>query len=253
MELQKTPSMEKWGRLSVSMAVAAAVVSAVWADTMSGTAEDVIPVDVRQGPVRAVGSVDVGYSPVWGGVTNAGAYVRLQKVVNGVTNTVATFDAEAASICSYTPDGGDGNFVRLIHRVFSSGGEEIGEPLVRDVVFGFSSVSEAGISADSRTNSLQLAVDERRSVALAYSTAWATNAAAVSIGAVRLSGQGGTPTATNVMFTASADAEGYAMMGCMGKGWWRLLCRSTDGKGGTLLEYLTAEFKMPGGIVIYFR
>lgn len=209
-----------------------------------------IAVDMRTDECRAVGQTAIGYSPKWGGVTNAGAYVVLSKVVGGVTNTVATLPANEESSYAYTPSAGDPNYLRFIHRVYSSGGVEIGEPLVSDIAFGYRSSEGLAFVADSRTNSLQLAVKERKPVALAYSTSWATNAAAVTISAVMLSGRGGTAVATNEMFSASADAEGATFMRTLDIGWWRLLCRSVDDGGGTLLEYQTEEFRMPGGMVI---
>ena len=219
----------------------------------TAASETAIAVDVRAPACRAVGQIDIGYSPKWGGVTNAGAYVVLSKVVGGTTNTVATFAADAESSYSYTPDPEDPRFVQFIHRVFTSGGEEIGEPLVGDVMFGYRSAAGGAFIADSRTNSLQLAVNERRPVSLAYSTAWGPNATAVTISSVKLTGQGGTAVATNTMFTAVADAEGDTIMRGAGRGWWRLLYRSTDGVGSTLLEYLTDEFKVPGGIIVNFK
>ena len=226
---------------------------AAFAEPVVATADEAIAVDVRADVCNAVGSADVGYSPSWGGVTNAGAYVVLQKVVKSVTNDVATFAADAESSYSYTPVDGDGRFVRFIHHVYSSSDVEIGEPLVRDVAFGYRSAEGAAFVADSRTNSLQLAVDSKTPVNLAYSTAWATNAASVVLRAVQLSGRGGTETATNDVFSAAADAEGDTLLRGAGRGWWRLLCQIKDEQDGTLLEYLTDEFKMPSGFVLSVR
>lgn len=223
---------------------------AAFAESVVATADEAIAVDVRADVCRAVGTADVGYSPSWGGVTNAGAYVVLQKVVGGETSTVATFAADAESSYSYTPSAGDGSFVRFIHRVYSSGGEEIGEPLERDVVFGYRSAEGSAFVADSRANSLQLAVKGRAPVNLAYSTAWADNAASVAISAIQLSGEGGVAMATNSVFTAEADAEGDTPLRGVGLGWWRLLCQLKDEQGDTLLEYLTDDFKMPGGFIL---
>ena len=228
-----------------------AVTQDVAAET--GTSETTIAVDVRANDCRAVGQADIGYSPKWGGVTNEGAYVVLQKVVAGVTNTVATFAADAESSYSYAPSNEDSNFVKFIHRVYSLGGVEIGEPLVSDIAFGYRSADGTVFMADSRTNSLQEVVSAHDPVNVAYSTAWAANAASVSIKAVELSDRGGTPVATNVMFSAVADAEGVAQMCGVGRGWWRLLCQVTDGSGDTLLEYLTDEFKMKGGFTLTVR
>ncbi len=226
---------------------------AAFAESVVATADETIAVDVREGVCSTIGTADVGYSPSWGGVTNAGAYVVLQKVVKSVTNDVATFAADAESSYSYTPAHGDGSFVRFIHRVYSSGGVEVGEPLVRDVAFGYRSSEGAAFVADSRANSLQLAVDGKTPVILSYSTAWATNAASVAIRAVQLSGQGGTETATNNVFSAAADAEGDTPLRGAGRGWWRLLCQIKDEQGDTLLEYLTDDFKMPGGFILIVR
>lgn len=211
-----------------------------------------IAVDMRTDECRAVGQTAIGYSPKWGGVTNAGAYVVLSKVVGGVTNTVATLPANEESSYAYTPSAGDPNYLRFIHRVYSSGGVEIGEPLVSDIAFGYRSSEGLAFVADSRTNSLQLAVKERKPVALAYSTAWATNAAAVSVFAVQLLGSGGVPMTTNAMFSAAADAEGMTSMRGVGMGWWRLVCQVKGESGDTLIEYLTDEFKAPGGLILSF-
>ena len=216
----------------------------------TGTSETTIAVDVRANDCRAAGQVDIGYSPKWGGVTNAGAYVVLSKVVGGVTNTVATFAADAESSYSYAPSSGDPSFVKFIHRVYSSGGVEIGELLVSDVAFGYRSAEGSAFAADSRTNSLQEVVSACAPVSLAYSTAWAANAASVSIKAVELSDRGGAPVATNDMFSAAADAEGVTPMRGVGRGWWRLLCEVSDGSGDVLLEYLTDEFRMKGGFMM---
>lgn len=222
-------------------------------DPVTASAEDTITVDVRTGECRAVGQAVIGYSPSWGGVTNAGAYVVLQKVVGGVTNTVGTFAADAEASYSYTPGSGDSSFVKFIHRVYSSSGVEIGEPLVSDVAFGVRSEEGSSFMADSRTNSLQEAVAAGDPANLAYSTAWAANAAAVSVKAVRLSGQGGAAVETNALFSAVADAEGETALRGVGRGWWRLICQLADGSGGVLLEYLTDEFKVKGGFTLTVR
>ena len=236
----------------VAKVMAMAVFSALADDGQGAQAwgSSAIAVDVRSDACRAVGQTDIGYSPKWGGVTNAGAYVVLQKVVNGATNTIATLAADAESAYQYTPSNGDGNFVRFVHRVYSSGGEEIGEPLVRDMVFGCRSAEGPAFVADSRTNSLQLAAANREPIDLTYSTAWAANAASVAISAIRLSGEGGAATATNSVFVAAADAEDVTPMRGIGMGWWRLLCQLKGEDGGTLLEYLTEEFMMPGGLLL---
>ena len=250
-KVTKTARIEGCKLAALLAVFAVAVAQNTAAET--GTSETTIAVDVRANDCRAVGQADIGYSPSWGGVTNAGAYVVLQKVVAGVTNTVATLAADAEDEYRYTFAEEASPFVRFIHRVYSSGGVEIGEPLVRDVAFGVRSGEGSAFMADSRANSLQEAVNADSPVNLTYSTAWATHAASVSVKAVQLSGTGGVPIATNVVFSAAADAEGLTAMRGVGRGWWRLLCEVSDGSGDTLLEYLTDEFKMKGGFTLTVR
>lgn len=232
--------------------------SAAYADSATATADATFAADTRSGTIRAISPCAVEYSPSWGGVTNEGAYVVIERVVhadmpNVATSVVATCEADAEGGCAYAVADGDERCVRLIHRVYSGGGTEIGEPLVRDVSFGYRSAQGTAFAADSRTNSLQEAVNAGADVNLAYSTDWAAGAAAVSIKAVKLSGKGGAPTATNAMFAAAADAEGATPMRGIGGGWWRILYQATDSSGDVLLEYLTAEFKRKGGFLMVFQ
>ena len=60
-------------------------------------------------------------------------------------------------------------------------------------------------------------------------------------------------TGTNDVFSAAADAEGDTPLRGAGRGWWRLLCQVKDEQGDTLLEYLTDDFKMPGGFILSIR
>ena len=235
----------------------ASMASAAYADSATATAAATFAADTRSGTIRAISPCAVEYSPSWSGVTDEGAYVVIEKVehagmFNAVTSTVITCAADAEGGCAYAVSDGDERCVRLVHRVYSSGGEEIGEPLVRDVAFGYQSAAGAAFAADSRTNSLQETVSARKGVNLAYSTAWAANTASVSIKAVRLSGRGGAPVATNALFSAAADAEGVTAMRGVGRGWWRLLFQSADDSDDVLLEYLTDEFKIPGGFIVGF-
>ena len=246
-----------WG-VAVCIIVGAMPILPACDESVTVEAESVISVDLRGGECHAVSPSVVGYSPKWSGVTNAGAYVVLEKVehvdtLTATTNTIATFAANAESEYALTVGDGDERCLRLVHRVYSADGEEIGEPLVRDVSFGYRSASGAPFFFDSRTNSLQEAVDSGNRMKLAYSTAWATNVAAVSILAVRISGEGGTPLATNAVFSADAEAKGETPMHGVMRGWWRLLFQVTDGSDNVLLEYLTDEFKMKGGFILSVR
>ena len=226
-----------------------------FAESVTTVASAPIEVDVRDGDCRMLSPEAVCYSPRWGGVTNAGAYVVLEKIENfggenPRTTTLLTAAADAESAYSLSVGEGDARYVRLVHRVYSSGGVEIGEPLVRDVVFGYNAAAGTGILADSRTNSLQLAVKSRGTPGLTYSTAWASDSAAVTISAIRLAGRDGAETGTNSVFSAAADAEGTTALPILDVGWWKLRCNVTDGSGASLLEYLTDQFRMPGGTVL---
>lgn len=248
----------------VALLLAAAVIAlsiapfAVCAgESASVTAEAAISVNTCEGELRAVSPKDIEYSPSWSGVNDAGSYVVIEKVehagmFNAATSTVTTCASDAEGAFSYST-GDSEPCVRFIHRVYDAGGTEIGTPLVRDVSFGVSSSPGEAAFVDSRTNSLQEAVAAGRVDNLAYSTAWATNAASVTISAVMLSGKGGTPVSTNSFFTAVADAEGRTSMRGIGTGFWRLLCSVEDGSGEPLLEYLTDEFEKKCGFFLIVR
>ena len=223
------------------------------ADSASGTSA-AVRLDSRTAR-QAVPPCNVWYSPDWAAATNVpGAYVVLKKTelagrTAETTSTLATGAADEGGAYSLSVAEGGERCVRLTHEVRAADGSVL-HTMTSDVSLGYQSATGTPFVADSRTNSLQLAASSRDPVNLAYSTAWAANAAAVSISAVRLSGEGGAATATNAMFSAAADAEGATPLRGVGKGWWRLLCRVADGSDGTLLEYLTDEFKMPGGLLL---
>lgn len=238
--------------LSACVLLSAAVV----AETATGTSSP-IRLDSRM-PRQSLSQCDIVYSSSWAAATNIpGAYVVLSKT-EMLGRSVETTDALLTG-----SEGGEGVYalsvedcgercVRLTHEVRASGGAVV-STLTSDIAFAYQSEGDTTFMADSRTNSLQEVVDAGAPVNLTYSTAWATNAATVSIKAVQLSGFGGVPVATNEMFSAAADAEGVAAMRGPGRGWWQLLCRITDGSGDTLLEYLTDEFGMKGGFTLTVR
>ena len=238
-----------------AMLLAAGVMSCLVAaaDSASGTSA-IVRLDSRE-TRQAMSPCDVQYSPAWAAATNVpGAYVVLKKTElvgrsAESTSTLATGAADASGAYSLSVAEGGERCVRLTHEVRAADGSVL-HTMTSDVSLGYQSAAGASFVADSRTNSLQLAASSHAPVNLSYSTAWATNAAAVSISAVRLSGEGGAATATNAMFSVAADAEGTTPLRGVGKGWWRLLCRVADGSDGTLLEYLTDEFKMPGGLLL---
>lgn len=252
--------MVKTTKGRIAAAICAAAVCAATqlpAETASATAALAIAVDTRDGEQRAVSPKDIEYSPAWGGVSADGAYVVIEKVehagmYNAVTSTVTTCAADAEGAYSYAVGNGE-PCVRLIHRVYSSGGTEIGTPLVRDVAFGVASSPGEASFADCRQESLREAVASKGTANLTYDTAWTANASAVTISAVKLTGESGSETTTNTMFTAAADAYGETPLRGLAPGWWRLLCR-IDGEGDdSLLEYSAGDFRIKGGFIISFH
>ena len=226
--------------------------------SVTASDDSTIAVDMRSGSCRALSPGMIAYAPGYSGVTNEGAYVVIEKVehadtASAATNILETFEADAEGEYSLSIADGGERRLRLIHRVYSAEGEEIGEPLVRDVAFGYKSTYGTAFVADTCATTLQALASARLPIKLAYSTMWATNASEVSISAVKLSGRNGTAVATNVFFSAEAEAEGVTSPFGAGGGWYRLLCRITDGSDTALVEYLTAEFEMPYSFVLSIR
>ena len=225
------------------------------ADVARGTA-DAIRLDSRS-PRQAVSPCGVCYSPSWASTAaGEGAYVVLYKTElagRSAERTATLMTGAGGEEGSYAISLGenDERCLRLTHEVRNSGGSVV-DTMACDVAFGFMSQS-SDCTVDSRTNSLPVAVRDRRQIDMAYSTAWATNAASVSISAVRLSGKGGEGVATNTVFSAVADAEGTTPLRALEGGWWRLLFSAADGSGDGLLEYITDEFRMPTGLFLSFR
>ncbi len=82
-----------------ALCIAVAVVSANAETTATATAAP-IAVNVDGGPIRTLAPCDVGYSPRWGGVADAGAHVAILKVehadtANAVTSVVANCAVDA--------------------------------------------------------------------------------------------------------------------------------------------------------------
>jgi len=224
------------------------------AETASATAELAIAVNTCDGEQRAVSPKGVEYSPAWCGDVAEGAYVVLEKVEhagthNAVTSVVTTCDADTEGAYSYSVGNGE-PCVRLIHRVYSSGGTEIGTPLVRDVAFGVPSSPGAAAFADCRPESIREIVAAKGTANLTYDTAWTANASAVTISAVKLTGESGSEITTNTIFTAAADAYGETPLRGLAPGWWRLLCRIDSEGDDSLLEYSAGDFRIKGGLII---
>ena len=241
-------------------ALAMAVVVSLPSFGSSVTASDdsTIEVDMRSGSCRMLSPGKIAYSPGYSGVTNEDAYVVIEKIehadsLDAVTNTLATFAAGAEGEFSLSVADGEERNIRLVHRVYSADGDEIGAPLVRDVAFGYKSAAGSAFAADTCATTLQSLASSRNPIKLAYSTLWATNASEIAISAIKLSGKDGTEIATNAVFSAEADTEGVTQPFGAGGGWYRLLCRIADGSGVTLVEYRTAEFEMPYSFVLSIR
>lgn len=226
--------------------------------SVSATATEKISVDSRAGSRRAVAPCKLWYDSAWCEEDAVNAYAVIEKVehagmFNATTQIVATLSADAYGSYAYNLGTEDERCVRFIHRVYSGDGVEIGEPLVSDVAFGHVSAPGASFGVDSLSDSLRKVSDSRLPINLAYSTEWSTNAASLTIKAVRLSGNGGYPVATNTVFTAESEAEGTIPLPGLRAGWWRLLYRLSDGSGDVLLEYTTDDFRRRGGLTLSLR
>lgn len=250
----------RWGRLApvahgvaaLWLVLAAATVARADDESVSGTAAEGASIDMETGDLTVIGgSAAVGYSPSWSGVTNADAYVQIEKVVhadmfNATTSTVATLSAGDSGTYLLTLSVGEKPCSRLLHRAYSAGGEPIGETLVRDIAFGCEAAASTAACVDCRAASLQEAAAARAKspVMLAYDTDWATNGvpAAIAIESRLLDGEGGTVTGTSQIFSATADAAGEAQLCRAGKGWMRLALSVTDSSDNILLEYVTGDF-----------
>ena len=239
----------KMNRILLMTFAAAVSVIARGDGEITGTASSPVSVDLRTGFVAgALGTANIRYSPRW---TDNAASVRLEAVSGGVTNVIKSGTAGEEGIFAWTQPNANQSVYTLLQWTLLNG-TPVDEPLSAKVSFGIQSATPAVTAADTQADSLQKAVDAGN-VRLSYDTAWGTNAAAVTLKAVRLSGTGGNAVATNGIFSAAATASGSAVMRGVGKGWWRLLCHVTDASGDVLLEYSTAEFCRKGGIIISFK
>ena len=222
----------------------------------SGSTRDCFLVDTCGGARIASGTASVSYAPVYSlDPAPFGSYVVLHKVerpdtANATTSVVATCAADVADTFEFEQEG---VYVRFLHELRNAGGSRIGDTLVSDLSMTYPGVASAPAVVDSRTNSLQLVVKAERGASLAYSTSWVTNASALTISAVRLTGPGGVATATNAVFSAGADASGDFLLRGLDPGWWCLSCLFGGGAGDSLLEYVTDGFKMPGGVLFIVR
>ena len=238
------------------VAIAAMAFAQTRGESVTAWADGAILVDTIQSGFRiATGTVALWCSPDWctGGTNVTGATYSLRAVsdpdtANAVTSSVSALDYSSACEVSYSGSG----YTRFLLSA-EAGGVPVGETLVRDVSFGVMSGLSSAVAYDNRASSLQEAVKAGGAVNLEYDTFWAEDSASLSIGAVALSGKGGDATATNALFNASAEASGTTAMRGLGRGSWRLLCQLKDESGETLLEYLTDEFRVPGGFIMSVR
>ena len=214
-------------------------------------ADDVVSVD-SSGFRTAVGTATLRCSPKWLSGEDGASYslsvVADPDAANAATSSVPVSAATVEGDVTYAGSG----YVRFILKA-SVDGVEVGDPLVQDVSFGVKSDSCASIAADSRASSLQERVLADNGAYVAYSTEWAEGSASVAVSVIGLSGKGGDATGTNTVFSTSSAAEDYAAVLGLDPGWCRLLFRAVDSAGSTLLEYVTDEFRVRGGMVLLIK
>ncbi len=231
------------GAIAATSAIADDPVTA-WADAT--TAVDAC--DFR----AALGTATLRCSPKWCTDTEGAEYslsvVTDPDTANAATSSVPVSAATVEGDVAYVGSG----YVRFILKA-SVGGVETGDTLVQDVSFGLASAPGAAIVADSRVASLQEAINASGAANVVYSSDWAEGAAAVSVAEIALAGRGGEAIATNSVLSASAVADGFVPVGGLDAGWHQLLYRAVDGNGETLLEYLTDEFSVKGGIMLLVK
>ena len=236
----------KMNRILLMTFAAAVSVIARGDGEITGTASSPVSVDLRTGFVAgALGTANIRYSPRW---TDNAASVRLEAVSGGVTNVIKSGTAGEEGIFAWTQPNANQSVYTLLQWTLLNG-TPVDEPLSAKVSFGIQSATPAVTAADTQADSLQKAVDAGNA-RLVYDTAWGTNAAAVTLKAVRLSGAGGNAVATNEIFSAVADAKGTTTLKGVSPGWWRLLCQETDALGNTVLEYVTGVFRRKGGFIL---
>ena len=228
---------------------ALAAASAIADEPVTAWANEVTAVDACDFRA-ALDTATLRCSPKW--CTDAeGAEYSLSVVTdpgtaNATTSSVPVSAATVEGDVAYVGSG----YVRFILKA-SVGGVETGGTLVQDVSFGVKSAAGAAIVADSRAASLQEALDANGVANVVYSSEWAEGAAAVSVSEIKISKNGG--ASTNLVFSAPAVADGTAPVNGLDIGWHRLLYRAVDGGGETLLEYLTDEFRVRGGMTLIFK
>jgi len=229
------------------------------ADVVSKSASP-ITLDTIRG--RAVASpISVGYNPKWVDGAGDGATVKVLKVFHAGTEQSLTDRVEVVSAtmsegtASVTLGGDEPEAVQLL-MVVEEGGVTLDE-LSFDMSLGAAGSSAATFAADSRTNSLQIAVDANpAAIPLKYSTAWADGAASCRIDVVdtshvRRSGDVATVT-TNTLATLSGVGE-YAWSGWKTDGEKTLLLTMLDGSDNVIGDPLSASFDVvikPGLVIM---
>ena len=253
MKLLKNIEKPGGGAIIVALAVigAVGVTSASAVEPVTTWADAVTAVDACDFRA-ALGTATLRCSPKWCTDAEGAEYslsvVTSPETANAVTSSVPASAATAEGDVAYEGSG----YVRFILKA-SVGGVATGDTLVKDVSFGVKSAAGAAIVADSRAESLQEAIKSNGAANVVYSSDWADGAAAVSVSEILLAGSDGAATATNSVFYAPAVADGTVPVGGLDIGWHRLLYRAVDGNGQTLLEYLTDEFRVKGGMTLIFK
>lgn len=168
-------------------------------------------IDTMSG-VRALGgdSVTVCYGPEVAGLAPGQVdHVVVRRVVNLDAAGMATNDM-FTSVSEATVTGESavsrvtqGNLQRWIHVAYDAGGHPIGEPLVADFALPTATSASGNTVVDTRTNSIELVMQDSVNLPLVYSTTWATNGVPARL---EITCSGG--NAVSEVLAAAAPADG---------------------------------------------
>jgi len=212
------------GKGPLALVLGAALVQIASAAVFSGVSGDTF-IDTASG-ARTLhdNTITVCYGPeVAGRASTPIDHVVVRQVVHVGTSAQATnvqftstSSATAYGVCSVSQVT-QGYFQRWVHTAYDANDEVVGEPLTADFVFPLTSATSAGVTVDSRVNSLQQIATSGAVAPLIYSTTWATSGVPVRIEITCSDG-----TATNSLFASAAPADGvHAFIPAK-------LCRSGD-------------------------
>ena len=198
--------------------------------------------------------------PGWGVPAVDGASVKVVRILHPTEESAtATVIAQASSDGSVTVERGadEPAAFRLVMTVEKDNGEVLAES-VRDLSFG-ASADSAAFFADSRTNSVQLAVNAKpNSIPLSYSTTWADGAASSAIEVVTRTRpkRGPVTVTTNAVVTALQGTGDFDWTGIYEDGFRKLILTQFDANGVALggpLESEEFDVKVPLGLLLLLR